>query len=233
MGRLAQSMTDSTVFISLPFLGACFGYLIARFLLQRQPQFQSLLLAFSGAFLLAVVFFELLPEIYSNADFTPGYWIIVGIILQIGLEFFSKGVEHGHTHSHNHQQFPLLILLSLGIHAFLEGLPLDAHPSLAIGMFIHKVPIAISLYSLLNQYTISTFNRFGALLGFALLTPLGGILGKNILLNEETFGIITALVIGLLLHIATTILFESNEGHRLKSNKFLSILLGFLIGSLL
>jgi multisubunit Na+/H+ antiporter MnhG subunit len=44
---------------------------------------------------------------------------------------------------------------------------------------------------------------------------------------------ITALVMGMLLHIATTILFESNQGHAFNIRKLLTILLAFVISYLL
>ena len=59
----------------------------------------KLLLAFSGAFLLALTIFELFPSVYEKSDSkTIGVFIMLGILLQIFLEFFSKGAEHGHVH---------------------------------------------------------------------------------------------------------------------------------------
>ena len=61
------------------------------------------------------------------------------------------------------------------------------------------------------------------------MSPLGSITLEynDTLRNYQTQ--ITAIVIGMLLHIATTILFESNQGHAFNIRKLLSILLAFLI----
>ena len=46
-------------------------------------------------------------------------------LMQTILEFFSKGAEHGHIHTHPHTKgLPWLLFISLGIHAFFEGIPL-------------------------------------------------------------------------------------------------------------
>ena len=58
----------------------------------------KLLLAFSGAFLLSITVFNFLPEVYNNSNKPVGLFIMIGILLQVILEFFSKGAEHGHVH---------------------------------------------------------------------------------------------------------------------------------------
>ncbi len=227
-------MLDIILLISLPFWGACLGGVIAM-KWKNNRNLQPLVLAFSGAFLLSITIFELLPRVYTSFAFQPGYWIILGILLQIVLEYFSKGVEHGHAHAPQTNRFPHLIWLSLGIHALIEGIPLMESPQLAVGLAIHKIPISIALYSLLlHSYPQAhPTNLFGFILLFALFTPIGSILGFFLDGSEKIILPIIAVVIGILLHIATTILFESNEGHRLQRNKLIIILIGFLLGSLL
>ena len=84
----------------------------------------KLLLAFSGAFLLGILVLEMLPKVYEHATKSTGFWILGGMLFQIMLEFFSKGAEHGHMHHHK-KNFPWMIIISLCIHAFLEGMPLN------------------------------------------------------------------------------------------------------------
>jgi zinc transporter ZupT len=232
-GCYGKQMTDNTILFLLPFLGACLGLVLALGLSKNQKQMQPLLLAFSGAFLISVILFELLPEVYNGSNFAAGYWIIGGILLQISLEFFSKGVEHGHAHIHGQRQYPILLWFSLSLHAFLEGIPLESYPHLAWGMFVHKIPITIALFSLLHHYSKEAWGLYIPLFLFALLTPLGGFLGANLLMEKSFLLPITSIVIGVLLHIATTIIFESSEGHRFNGAKMLSIFLGFFLGSLL
>ena len=93
----------------LPFLSIVIGACLVLWLKPTQKSRIKLLLAFSGAFLMGMTIFHLLPEVYhealhtheENSDFGDkaiGVWIVVGILLQIVLEFFSHGAEHGHFH---------------------------------------------------------------------------------------------------------------------------------------
>ena len=71
----------------LLFSSVFIGYLIALVLKVKEVKSLSIYLAFSGAFLLALTIFELLPEVYQNPNKTIGVYIIAGILLQIVLEF--------------------------------------------------------------------------------------------------------------------------------------------------
>ena len=107
----------------LPILAVLIGFLLAIWFSNSKQMSLKLLLTFSGAFLLSTTVFELLPAVYSKLEpKLSGLYILAGIIFQIILEFFSKGAEHGHLHGRrsNTKTFPLLMFLSLGVHAFLE-----------------------------------------------------------------------------------------------------------------
>ena len=86
---------------------------------------------------------HLIPELYISAKGNIGIYILIGFFLQILLEFFSQGIEHGHVHlhkSHEHH-FPIAIMLSLCVHSFLEGMPLaklnsGSYNSLLIGHIV-------------------------------------------------------------------------------------------------
>ena len=77
------------------------------------------------------------------------------------------------------------------------------------------------------------------LIVFAMVTPLGTFtsyaIGQNMIGGLSMyFDKIMAVVVGIFLHISTTILFESSENHRFNLIKFIVILLGAsvaLIGS--
>jgi len=81
----------------LPVLGVLLSFAFVFIVKPRHKENFKLLLAFSGAFLLALTVFELFPSAYENSDAkTVGIFVLLGILLQIFLEFFSKGAEHGH-----------------------------------------------------------------------------------------------------------------------------------------
>jgi len=195
----------------------------------------KLLLAFSGAFLLALTLFELFPSIYkeSNAK-TMGLFVMLGILLQIFLESFSKGAEHGHVHLNSERTiFPWLLFISLSIHALLEGLPIEQHHTMLYGILVHKVPIAIILSIFFLNSKIKLQNAVFFMLLFSLMTPLGTYMASVVPFIAENNIAITALVIGVLLHISTVILFESSEGHKFNLRKSVAIILGIGIAYLL
>lgn len=190
----------------------------------------KLVLAFSGAFLLALTIFELFPSVYEKTDSkTVGVFVMLGILLQIFLEFFSKGAEHGHVHINPEKSgFPWSIFLSLCIHSFLEGFPIGHHHTMLYGVLIHKIPIAIILSIFLLNSKIA-FQKALLFVGlFSLMTPLGSFIASNANWVREFYVPITALVIGVFLHISTVILFESSEGHSFNLRKIFVIILGIL-----
>lgn len=200
----------------------------------------KLILSFSGAYLFAISVLHLIPEIYLSGTENIGIYILIGFFAQILLEFFSEGIEHGHIHihkhDHQHNAFPYTMMIGLSIHSFLEGMPLanitnDSHRSLLTGIVLHNIPIAIALMTMLLQSHISKQNAIMWLIIFALITPLGTFtsyaIGENMIGNFSIyFDKIMALVVGIFLHISTTILFESSENHRFNLLKFIVILLG-------
>ncbi|WP_299158893.1 ZIP family metal transporter [uncultured Tenacibaculum sp.] len=192
-----------------------------------------LLLAFSGAYLLSVTILHLLPEVYGHTHDAKkaGILILVGIIIQSVLESFSKGAEHGHIHLHSDKsKFPWLLFVSLCIHAFSEGLPIHhANDNLLWAIIVHKIPIAIVLTTFLlnTNYSKQTIIFFLSI--FALMSPLGVLVSDKVTFFNLYHTEITALIIGVFLHISTVILFESSENHKFNFQKFAAILLGVLL----
>lgn len=214
----------------LPVLAVVAGYLISLFLNPGSSSGFKLLLAFSGAYLLAVTVLELLPEVYSHPDNGIGVFIMLGLLLQIVLEFLSKGVEHGHMHFHeNSAGFPILLLISLSLHSLLEGFPLDKDTHLLHGVVVHKVPVAAILSVFLIQSKLSKPKVFVFLGFFALMTPLGSWLKNNVEVISIYSTYVNAIVIGIFLHVSTTILFESSKNHSFNASKLGVIILGILL----
>ena len=74
-----------------PIYAIILGVVIAFLTRNKKTTGTKLLLSFSGAFLLALTLFELLPEAYMHLEAKlTGLFIMSGILLQIILEFFSK-----------------------------------------------------------------------------------------------------------------------------------------------
>ncbi len=206
-----------------------------------KSQLLKLILSFSGAYLFAITVLHLIPDAYSGNDAHEiGIFILVGFLLQIFLEQFSEGVEHGHIHKHvNSHIFPYGIMISLCLHAFLEGMPLakDQHNELIFGISLHHIPAAFALASILmqNKYKMANILLYIAI--FAIMAPLGfyvsnGLSNGSIGGVEAYFNKMMGVVIGIFLHISTTILFESSVDHKVNTRKMIAVLLGIGIGLL-
>ncbi len=213
------------------FLGGMGVFLFRRDNTQRL----KLILSFSGAYLFAITVLHLLPEVYQTQDRMLGLFVLGGFLLQVIMEQFSEGIEHGHIHKHHHGHyaFPFGIMISLCLHAFLEGMPLaaGAHNELVFGIALHHIPAAFALGSVLLQNNVSRRNAIAMLAVFAAMSPLGFLLSFEIssgavLDIESYFGRIMAVVIGIFLHISTTILFESSVDHKFNLKKIIAVLAG-------
>jgi zinc transporter ZupT len=171
---------------------------------------------------------------------------MIGFFLQIIMEFFSEGIEHGHMHIHHDHKgaFPTTMMISLCLHSLLEGMPLAgkltngySDRSLLFGIILHHLPVAFALVSMLVASGIGNKKVIIYLSLFAIMAPLGAFssnfIGGNILTDySEWFDKMMAIVIGIFLHISTTILFESSSNHRFNLYKMIAIISGGLIGIL-
>ena len=218
----------------LPLFSVLLGYIIALALKPKGKNNLKLLLAFSGSFLLSLTVMHLLPDVYESEDPKVGVFIMLGILFQIILEFFSKGAEHGHVHGHDKMfQMPWLLFISLCIHAFLEGFPVGHHHNLAYGIAIHHLPIAIILTTFFINAELNKTALLFFMITFALMTPLGTLVSDSLPILNQYYTEITAVVIGILFHISSTIIFESSEGHKFNIAKVSMIILGILLACFL
>lgn len=207
----------------------------------------NLFLAGGGAYLVTILFTHVLPELFEVIPESAGYALLAGFLLQILLENFSRGIEHGHAHHKSTNKSLIVAVAALCIHAFLEGMPLASSISglatnprnaFLIGVFLHKIPVAITLALLLSRSDLSKKLQVLALTIF-ILSTVGGTYLQILLedfyahMAEKLMFWSLALTVGILLHVSTTILFESGDSHRLKTPKILAILAGLVLGVLL
>jgi zinc transporter ZupT len=224
----------------LPLLAVILGYIVALFLKPKSKKNLKLLLAFSGAFLLSLTVMHLLPEVYEanlhnhegheHGHATIGIFIMIGIVFQIILEYFSKGAEHGHVHGHETMHhIPWLLFFSLCLHALLEGMPISNHNHLAYGIAIHHFPIAIILTTFFSNAQLDKKAILFFMLVFAFMTPLGTFAAEKLSFLSNYYTQISGIVIGILFHISSTIIFESSEGHKFNLAKLSVIVLGIVL----
>lgn len=223
------------------------GFLVTYLHSSNKQTLIKLLLSFSGGFLLSIAFIHFVPELYHSKTNNIGIFILIGFLVQLILEYFSGGIEHGHIHIHKNQKMPWGLFISLSIHSFLEGIPLgnqhsdhiieSAHQhgdsSLLLAILFHQLPVAVALMTLLLSSQLSKYKAWLVLVAFGLMTPLGVFIGTTA--NHTIaidFNIILAIVVGMFLHISTTIIFETNENHKFNVMKLASILVGCSIAFL-
>ena len=209
----------------LPIFAVFIGSLLICLWRPKDLRSIKLLLAFSGAFLLGTTITSLIPSVFTNGNEDISYWILAGIIIQIMLEQLSKGAEHGHIHT-SEKRIPMTLVTGLYLHALIEGFPIHKHNDLIWAIVIHKLPIAMLLTLAIWQTNFNFFKKVIVLIGFAIMTPLGSYLNFYTPILQPYSLHITALVVGLLLHISTTILFESSENHNFNISKLLVIVIG-------
>ena len=200
------------------------------------------LLAFSGSFLLSITFLHLLPETFAENGGQAGIYLLFGFFLQLIIQRFTHGIEHGHLHTNDKNHLSLAyVLLGLSLHAFMEGLPLgviyqkhNTLPSLYFAVAAHKLPEAMLVTALL----LATKTKKEALLFltvFALITPVSSIMTQTLSVRylevSKVVAVMLPIVAGAFIHISTTIFFESGtKQHMLTRPKVLAILLGLSLG---
>ncbi len=202
-------------------------------------------LCFSGAFLVSITFLHLFPIIFEVPGSNIGIWIIAGFFGQLILEQFSSGIEHGHLHLHHHKgNFALAfqIMLGLCVHSFVEGLSLGGYDQLAhvqqhsfihglnpllLGIILHHAPAAFALVLILSSSGFGKWTILGCLVLFGVMPSVGAMVETNILLDSQAVQKTLAFVAGSFLHVATTILFETDgSDHHLPYKNIIATLLG-------
>lgn len=193
----------------------------------------KLILSFSGAYLFGITVLHLIPDAYHGNDDMVGVFILIGFLFQIVLEQFSDGIEHGHMHTHETAAFPIGIIVSLCLHAFLEGMPLAQgyQTQLVFGIALHHIPAAFALATVLLSNKQSKRSTTFYIILFAVMAPAGYVFSEALSHGgignlQHYFNRIMGVVIGIFLHISTTILFEAGPDHKFNRRKMLAVLAG-------
>jgi zinc transporter ZupT len=215
-------------------LAVFLGAFLERFMAGKSQNIQ-LPLVFAGSYLFAITIIHIIPELFSLSENpqTIGLWVLGGFFLQRILEFYSRGIEHGHSHSDGvlSAGTRFSILIALTIHSLMEGSLLthespfhEQHESysLLLGIGLHKVPAAFALMVMMKGSPY----RWLWILFFALASPAGFVLSNYMALEDHILLILFAVVCGSFLHISTTIFVESSPEHSLGWQKTLISLLG-------
>lgn len=205
--------------------------------------FISFTVLFSGAFLLGVALFCLLPELFDNIKMA-GVWVAIGFFAQIIIEKFTGGIDHGHIHHHQLPKNIIFLYFGLLLHALFEGYSAGLNfneennqfSGMVVGISIHEIPAAFSLAILLfqkikNKYTIGIL-----LLVYILSTSIGFSSGyfihKENLISDEVSFAITGVIAGTFLHISTIVVYEQSLWKKEGLKKWVFIVAGMLVSYL-
>ena len=181
-------------------------------------------------------------------------------VLEYGSQGIEHGHMHA-SHTKASARMPWAMFFSLCLHALIESMPLhggnhehahhdnDYHghlhlhgiegvdTALMMGLILHKLPVAFVLMGMLDALGIKRSSRWLAMLVFGLM-PLAGMLLYDVLVHSgapwsENVPVWSGgLLIGILLHISTTILFETSDGHHFNRNKLLVTIAGLVLAAL-
>lgn len=221
-------------FFIFPLLGA----LVAQRLNHKLIDL-SLLMLFSGAFLLTVTLTGILP--HAVAESSTFIWLFVGMgyVFQLLIDVFTKGVEHGHIHGNEKIKiWPLYI--ALFCHALIEGMPLALIDNKGqtlinyfVGLAMHEIPAAFILTYLLHKSLKTLFFKWFMVLVYSFAIPLGyglaSVIKTQVFFNSNIKNIILAICSGILLHIATTVITENFKHHSFNKKKWLAFAAGLLL----
>jgi len=181
----------------------------------HEPKRVKLLNAFTGAYLLCLTFLHLLPELYHTATSSENPELKLGILILAGFA-------------------------GLCLHALVEAMALGnplhhydpaSRKFLLWSIVLHNFPVSIALLGMLLQSGMKRGTALAFLGLFAAMAPLGMFLSSHSALENYSREL-TAVVIGIFMHIATTILFEASDIHRFNFAKLAAIVLGTALGFL-
>lgn len=241
-------------YLLILFFTAFVGGLSALWIPELKGRIYKLFLVFAGSYLFAITVVHLIPELmHTTTDNSRiGLLILAGFFLQLFLEYFSGGVEHGHIHTqkgqndHHPHIAPATLLIALCAHSFLEG-TLLLHPvnggehlhqtdTLLAGIVLHEAPAAFALMSVLLHQLHKRWLAIALLAVFALAAPAGLLFSELLQSNGDGLQLMARwvypMVAGSFLHISTTIFFENSPEHNFNLHKLLVSLVGALLGAM-
>lgn len=215
-----------------------FGALAATFLgglfALRFRDKLHLILGFSAGAVIAVAFFDLLPESLELAGEAYGIPTVtaamaVGFIAFMLFDRVIQATGHGHgarseeeTHVHGHERRGILGAASLSMHSFLDGLAvgLAFQVSAAVGAIVATAVLVHDFSDGINTVNLVLKNRGEVRRAFRWLTvdavaPVAGILASRAFsLPESALGLVLAVFCGFFLYIgASDLLPESYHRH--------------------
>src|SRR5690606_33055803 len=115
---------SSALIVSILFISAFLSGLSVFFVKRDNTNLLKLVFSFSGFYLFSITLLHLISHLYISQNTIPeiiSLYILSGFLFQLIFEQFSQDNKHCHIHHSAHNAFPLGIMISMSLHAFLEG----------------------------------------------------------------------------------------------------------------
>jgi ZIP family zinc transporter len=145
------------IFAGLTFFSTCFGGIAAIRLRDRL----HLLLGFSSGAMIAVVLFDVIPEIFEiGGTRTPVMpFVALGFLIFFGLERLTalhRSREHAHQTGAHPAEFGIIAAAGLSVHSFLDGFAIGVgfQANFRIGLVISLAVLAHDFSDGLNTVTV-------------------------------------------------------------------------------
>lgn len=217
---------EAILFSFLTFVSTSLGGIFA---LKNKSRLHYIM-SFTAGVLLAVCFFDILPEAFrivseNNFDTTPLLIALVGGFLVFHIIEKTIAIHHSHEEEyadHKHPTIGLVGALGLSFHSFLDGLGigLGFHVNPHVGLLIALAVIAHDFSDGLNTVTLMLSNKNTSMKAFGLLiidaiTPILGVLSTFLFTVPQSFLVLyLGFFAGFLLYIgASDLLPEAHSKH--------------------
>lgn len=229
------------IFIALTFVSTCVGGFIGI----KWKDNMHVTLGFTAGVLLAVVAFDLLPELFelsseSGIDIhLPMMALVAGFLLfHIAEKVFL--IHHAHEDQYGHHKHPtvgVMSALALSAHAFLDGaaigLGFQVSTSLGLAMALavlaHNFTDGLNTVSLMLAHKNTLKNTLRFLLINALAPVLGGVSTLFFVFPAEALVLYVGFFAGFLLYIGASDILPEAHSHTSSYKTILMTIIGVFI----
>lgn len=183
-------------------------------------RFMPLVISFAAGTLLAVAFFDLLPEAMANSRQPIWPWVLASFIAF----YFLENALHYHSHHHveHHHPMGLIAFFGMGFHSLIDGMVIgvgfEVSPALGIvttlGLLAHELPQGIAVSSIMLHAGFSKRRAMVLASLVAIATPVGALLTALLIhgLSQGSIGLALAIAAGSFLYVsASDLIPESHE----------------------
>lgn len=229
---------------------ASLNVLLGGFLVLRFKQYFNNILGFAGGVMLAVICFEVLPELFhlhEEFEFSLAIGlgsVLFGILFFHTISYFFPLHEHGHHadevgHSHhNHLKHSLGVYGAavMIIHSFIDGFGIglgfqvstSVGIAVAVAVIMHNFSDGINTVSTLLHSAVHN-TKLKILFALNILAPISGvILSKIFTINEYYLFVYLGIFSGSILYLAISDILPQAHNDRNKFGPILATLLGVL-----